>query len=139
MSCKFKAMYIPVGVPTFHLESAQAQLDASIAMLKTIDADFIVPDKMLLSLADLNAYLESSRLRSVGSSIACETWLSVSNLKNSLNWNFSSEDCICSCIDTYLYTVTFLQELNTFDEVCWDVDLLKSLVVHEYEVCTFLI
>ena len=59
MSSQFKAMYVPVGVPTFHLESAQAQLDASVAMLKGIDADFIVPDKMILSIADLNAYLDT--------------------------------------------------------------------------------
>ena len=54
----FKAVYIPVGVPTFHLESAQEQFERSIAMLKSIDGDFAVPEKMLLSIDDLRAYLD---------------------------------------------------------------------------------
>ena len=59
MSCKeaFSPVYIPVGVPTFHLESAQDQFDRSVALLKGIDERFVCPDKMLLSLDDLRAYL----------------------------------------------------------------------------------
>ncbi len=55
----FSPVYIPVGVPTFHLESAQAQFDASVALLKGIDERFTVPDKMLLNLDDLRAYLNT--------------------------------------------------------------------------------
>ena len=55
----FSPVYIPVGVPTFHLESAQAQFDASVALLKGIDERFTVPDKMLLNLDDLRAYLDT--------------------------------------------------------------------------------
>ena len=55
----FSPVYIPVGVPTFHLESAQAQFDASVALLKGIDERFTVPDKMLLNLDDLRVYLDT--------------------------------------------------------------------------------
>ena len=55
----FSPVYIPVGVPTFHLESAQAQFDASVALLKSIDERFAVPEKMLLNLDDLRAYLDT--------------------------------------------------------------------------------
>ena len=55
----FSPVYIPVGVPTFHLESAQAQFDASVALLKGVDERFTVPDKMLLNLDDLRAYLDT--------------------------------------------------------------------------------
>lgn len=57
----FQAVYIPVGVPTFHLESAQDQFERSVAMLRGIDADFVCPEKMLLSLDDLRAYLDALR------------------------------------------------------------------------------
>ncbi len=56
---KFQVAYIPIGVPTFHLESAQVEFDNSIAMLKDISADCVFPDKMLLSLPDLTAFLET--------------------------------------------------------------------------------
>ena len=55
---EFSPVYVPVGVPTFHLESAQAQFDASAALLKSIDARFAVPDQMLLSIDALRAYLD---------------------------------------------------------------------------------
>ena len=54
----FCPVYIPVGVPTFHLESAQDQFDRSVKLLKGIDEAFVVPDKMLLSIDDLRAYME---------------------------------------------------------------------------------
>ena len=55
----FSPVYIPVGVPTFHLESAQKQFDLSCALLRSIDERFVVPDKMLLSIDDLRAYLDT--------------------------------------------------------------------------------
>ena len=54
----FEFLYIPIGVPTFHLESAQAEFDKSVALLKSIDESVIVPDEMLLSLDKLNVFLE---------------------------------------------------------------------------------
>ena len=55
----FCPVYIPVGVPTFHLESAQDQFSRSCSLLKQIDSRFICPDKMLLSIDDLRTYLDS--------------------------------------------------------------------------------
>lgn len=52
-----KAVYVPVGVPTFHLESAQEQFELSVKLLKDIDPDFICPDGILLSTEDLRSFL----------------------------------------------------------------------------------
>ena len=54
----FTAVYIPVGVPTFHLESAQDQFERSIKLLRSVEEGFVCPDKMLLSLDDLRAYMD---------------------------------------------------------------------------------
>ncbi len=54
----FSPVYIPVGVPTFHLESAQDQFERSIKLLKSVDERFICPAEMLLSLDKLRAYLD---------------------------------------------------------------------------------
>ena len=54
----FNAIYIPIGVPTFHLESAGAEFEKSINLLKSIDENTIVPDEMLLSIDKLNAFLD---------------------------------------------------------------------------------
>ncbi|MBR2100177.1 MAG: fucose isomerase [Eubacterium sp.] len=54
----FEALYIPIGVPTFHLESAGAEFEKSISLLKSIDESIKVPDEMLLSLDKLNAFLD---------------------------------------------------------------------------------
>lgn len=55
----FQTAYIPVGVGTFHLESAQAQFDKSVAMLRSITEDCVCPDKMLLTIGDLTAFLDT--------------------------------------------------------------------------------
>ena len=55
---EFQAVYIPVGVPTFHLESAQDQFERSVRLLKSIDEGFVCPENMLLTLDDLRAYLD---------------------------------------------------------------------------------
>lgn len=55
----FCPVYIPVGVPTFHLESAQDQFSRSCTLLKQIDSRFVCPENMLLSLDDLRTYLDS--------------------------------------------------------------------------------
>jgi L-fucose isomerase-like protein len=54
----FQALYIPIGVPTFHLESAGDQFNKSISLLKEIDENVIVPDEMLLGIDKLNAFLD---------------------------------------------------------------------------------
>lgn len=55
----FTPVYVPVGVPTFHLESAEDQFRRSIRALKAVDANFVCPEKMLLSIDDLRSYLDS--------------------------------------------------------------------------------
>ena len=54
----FNYLYIPIGVPTFHLESAQKEFEKSISLLKSIDEGAVVPDEMLLSIDKLNAFVE---------------------------------------------------------------------------------
>ncbi len=54
----FTPVYIPVGVPTFHLESAQDQFERSVKLLRGIDGGFAVPGEMLLTLDKLRAYLD---------------------------------------------------------------------------------
>ena len=55
----FSPVYIPVGVPTFELESAGNLFMRSVGLLKTVDANFMCPEKMLLSLEELCSYLDS--------------------------------------------------------------------------------
>lgn len=55
----FSPVYIPVGVPTFHLESAQDQFERSIRLLKSVDAGFVCPEEMLLTVDKLRAYLDT--------------------------------------------------------------------------------
>ena len=55
----FRLAYVPVGVPTFHLESAQEQFDRSVELLRRVEETVAVPDKMLLTLDDLRAYLDT--------------------------------------------------------------------------------
>lgn len=55
----FQVAYIPIGVPTFHLESAQIEFEKSIAMIGSLTEDGVYPDKMLLSMDALEAFLDS--------------------------------------------------------------------------------
>ena len=54
----FTPVYIPVGVPTFHLESAQDQFERSVKLLRAVDERFVVPGEMLLSLDKLRDYMQ---------------------------------------------------------------------------------
>lgn len=56
---QFQVAYIPIGVPTFHLESANDQFNKSVNMIKQLTTDGIYPDAPLLSIDDLKAYLET--------------------------------------------------------------------------------
>lgn len=55
---KFEVLYCPIGVPTFHLESAQREFDASINLIRSIEPEAIVPNEMILSINLLREYLE---------------------------------------------------------------------------------
>lgn len=53
----FQAVYVPAGVPTFHLESAEKEFQKSIQLLKSIDPEVVVPGEMLLSIDLLDQFL----------------------------------------------------------------------------------
>jgi len=55
---KFQSIYVPVGAPTFHLESAQKEFEKSINLLRSVDPDVLVPDEMLLGMDLLEKFLE---------------------------------------------------------------------------------
>ncbi len=54
---EFTPVYVPVGVPTFHMESAEDAFVRSKSTLKSLDARFVCPDEKLLSIDALKAYL----------------------------------------------------------------------------------
>lgn len=54
----FQVAYIPVGVGTFHLESAQTEFEKSKKMISALTEDGVYPEKMLLTLGDLDAFLD---------------------------------------------------------------------------------
>lgn len=54
----FKVTYVPIGVPTFHLESAQAQFEKSIKLLSELTDGLEAPNEMLLSIDKLCAFLD---------------------------------------------------------------------------------
>ena len=39
---QFELAYVPIGVPTFHLESARKEFDKSAALLRSLDPDAAV-------------------------------------------------------------------------------------------------
>ena len=55
---EFTPVYIPVGVPTFHMESAEDAFVRSCKALRALDARFVCPAEKLLSIDALKAYLE---------------------------------------------------------------------------------
>ncbi len=57
----FQAIYVPVGVPTFHLESAQDQFERSKALLQSVEPGFVFPEEMLLSVDALRAFLDGKQ------------------------------------------------------------------------------
>lgn len=54
----FQALYLPIGVPSYNLESAQIKFEDSKQMLRQINPLIEFPDEMLLSLDKLNAFLD---------------------------------------------------------------------------------
>ena len=59
MNKKFQVAYVPIGVGTFHMPSAQAMFDASAKLLKSICEDTAVPEEMLLNTDLLKAFLDT--------------------------------------------------------------------------------
>ncbi len=56
---KFTPVYVPIGVPTFHLESAGLLFEESKSLLRSIDENTVCPDEMLLSIDKLDAFLDT--------------------------------------------------------------------------------
>lgn len=54
----FTALYIPIGVGTFHLESAENEFNKSINLLKKLAPEVTVPGEMLLTIDKLKEYLD---------------------------------------------------------------------------------
>ena len=55
---QFQVAYLPIGVPTFHLESAQKAFDASAKLLRSLELNTAVPQEMLLSVDKLSAFMD---------------------------------------------------------------------------------
>ena len=55
----FNVAYVPIGVPTFHLESAQIEFNKSIELLSSVTDNLTVSDEMLLSIDKLKSFLEN--------------------------------------------------------------------------------
>lgn len=55
---KINVCYLPIGVGTFHLESAQKLFEASKELLKSVNDSINCPDEMLLSLDLLKSFLD---------------------------------------------------------------------------------
>ena len=43
MKKEFQIAYVPIGVPTFHLESAQKEFDKSVALIKSLTDACVFP------------------------------------------------------------------------------------------------
>lgn len=56
---QFQIAYLPIGVPTFHLESAQKAFDDSAELLRSFGEDTRVPEEMLLSVDKLQTFMET--------------------------------------------------------------------------------
>ncbi len=54
----FQVAYVPIGTPTFHLESAEIEFKNSIDLISSITKNFVYPEKMLLTINDLNDFLD---------------------------------------------------------------------------------
>lgn len=55
---EFEVAYIPIGVPTFHLESAQKLFEESCKMLHKICKNVSIPSEMLLSIDSLRSFCD---------------------------------------------------------------------------------
>ena len=53
----FTPVFLPVGVPTFHMESANAAFESTKELLRSLDENFVMPGSILLSAAEVAAFL----------------------------------------------------------------------------------
>ncbi len=60
MKKAFQIVYLPIGVPTFHLESAQKLFEESAQLLCSLEENTLVPEEMLLSIDKLKAFLDTA-------------------------------------------------------------------------------
>ncbi|MCR4674555.1 MAG: fucose isomerase [Lachnospiraceae bacterium] len=58
MSKKFQVAYVPIGVGTFHLESAQKEFEKSCKLISESAEQALLPKEMLLSIDLLNEFLD---------------------------------------------------------------------------------
>ena len=56
----FQVVYVPIGVGTYHMESAGEQFEKSVKMLKGLTDSCVCPEGVLLNLDDLKKYLDST-------------------------------------------------------------------------------
>ena len=54
----FEILYLPVGKQMYNLEQAQMKLDDSVQVMKKIDKNILIPDGILLSKEDIDAFLQ---------------------------------------------------------------------------------
>lgn len=54
----FQVAYVPIGVGTFHMESARAQFERSAELLRSLTGGCVCPDDMLLTVDTLAEYLD---------------------------------------------------------------------------------
>ncbi len=55
----FQVAYVPIGVGTYEMKSAQEQFDKSVALIKSLTDDGVFPEKILLTTEELDAYLDT--------------------------------------------------------------------------------
>jgi len=58
---EFQILYIPIGVPTFHLESAGIEFEKSKVMLTSLSESVVCPDEMLLTIELLDSFMRDKK------------------------------------------------------------------------------
>ena len=59
MNREFQAAYVPIGVGTFHMPSAEAMFSESKTLLSELCPGIVVPEEMILNTDALSAYLDT--------------------------------------------------------------------------------
>ncbi|RSK25716.1 fucose isomerase [Bacillus sp. HMF5848] len=57
----FKALYLPIGVPTFHKESIDSQFNMSVELLNKVAEDIECPSAPLLTIPDLVEFIDDKQ------------------------------------------------------------------------------
>ncbi|MDK2809284.1 MAG: hypothetical protein PWP24_2022 [Clostridiales bacterium] len=56
---KFQVVYVPIGVGTYHMETAKDQFERSVATLQALSDNIVVPENVLLTVDELSVYLDT--------------------------------------------------------------------------------